>query len=286
MAYKDAYLTNDQHLIFDTGSERIDLTQRVKSGGFSMNLGSDAIEFEPLTRQAVCRIAGPADVSLGLSGMYYGDEIAKIRAVRSAKTTFAMGRQYDGNPRNATASCVWFMGGYVKTEGFPIDGGDQLLSVASVELLQQEPMFYGENWVRRATHTGSYSTGTYLELAQTYDLDFGTLGADLVFAYDLRGFEQVTGQDIGMRLRVDNEEAGADRVFLYKQLLDPDSAERPKCGFIHFGENEADAKGGNGAYARGTRWPNSGTWRVGVEVNWAVANSIDIGFGYGHRIVT
>ena len=282
MAYEEAFLSNNQELIFDTGSERVDLTQRVAGGGWSMALGdASPVEYEPLTRRAAYRIASPTDWGLGVSGMYYGPDVAKMRAVAGSSEAFALGLQYSDYPIvDGSIDAAYFLCGFVKTEGLPLDGTSPVLSVSGVTLAQGQPLVYGEHWHRRAIWASpkSVAPARFEPSTNNHMIDFG-LGLP-VLCYDLRGFTGVTSQVAGVRLKLNQ---GVISVWIQIPVS------RPNVGFIDLAKLPFSTAAGTGITLQPNvgipDWPTIGMWKYEVTGSY-INDDLDIGFGYGYRQVT
>lgn len=298
MAYEDAYLTNHQHLVFDTGSERIDLTLRVDAGGWGMALGNNNQELiEPLTRQAVYRIEGPADWGLQIAGMYYNDEIPKVRAVRSAIDAFALGKQFTSNPATTTAELAWLLCGHVITEGIGVDASTGILKVSAVRLAEREPLVYGEEWAELVDMgTENTQTGTirYSSRIARFDWDDGLP----VLVYDLRGLTQFQTNTATLHLvlqtgTVGNANEATLRVPLPASHFRLDGVaggnERESVGAVGFIDladvDFADVDNVGTTGSTFTDWPTTGTYRLHVGVSNVKDGTLDIGVGYGYRQV-
>ena len=296
MSYEDAYLTRNQHLIFETGTERIDLTMRVNAGGWSMALGNVTQDtIEPLTREAVFRIEGPTDWAIQVAGMYYNDEIPKVRAVRSAKAAFALGKQFAVNPRgHAAPPAVWFLAGHVITEGIGVDTSGGILSVPAVTLREREPMIFGTDWQEKV----SFASGTQ-NSSITYSGEIGTIDLEddrgrPVLVYDLRKFTQYQNQATTLHLVLQRGTVDAnDEISLQIPIpaanfrLDgsPGDSARVAQGIVAAVDlaevtwSQVNAAGTAGSAL--SEWPTTGVYRVHLGATRVLNNSMDMGVGIG-----
>ena len=304
MAYEDAFLTNHQELLFDTGSEMIDLTMRVNAGGWSMALGDQNLPtIEPLTRQAVYRVEGPTDWGLQIAGMYYNNDIPKLRAVKSAKAAFALGKQFTENPRNKTRpNLAWFLCGHVMTEGFGVDPSSGIVSVPSLTLREREPLVFGTQW----TETVGFSGAATQNSATTYsttDMGTYTFSTDEprpVLVYEIREFTQYLNQAATIDLVLYTGTRGTNseitlqiRVPSANFRLDGTSGgnNRNAQGYvgmidladIKWSDSQLNAVGT--AAASLTDWPTSGEYSLAVGVSRITNASLKMGVGLGRRQV-
>lgn len=281
-AYRDAYVTNHQFVIFDTGTERIDLTTRVQSGGWSRTPEAAPIEYDPLTRQARYRIGAPPDTTIAISGMYYGPEVAKVREVRTAKEAFVLAMQFREHPVvNLAANPRYFMGGHVVTESIGVDGTGPLLTVPTTPLRQREPLVYGEDWERKAAFAAAHNTAT--ERVSTTEIEVDFSAGLPVLLYDIDVIEAVDGETPVLEFHFDNELASPGNIHVRIDI--PHT--RARAGFIDLAQlefSDSSVATGGDAAASLTDWPDSGTWALHIRAAQIQTGELDIGFGVGERI--
>ena len=197
MAYKDAFLTNNQRVVFDTGTERIDLTTRINGGGWQMVSDATPIEYQAITAESQRRIAAPSDLQISISGGYYGPELNKVRAVKDAKESFAIALQYDhatdGFDSFAPTSSTrqYFLAGNVVTSNIGIDGSGAIMAMSAVSLQQRSPMIFGTDYKEANFATARNSANEFVESSNKIDINFDDLYEYPVLVYDFRGIDFV-----------------------------------------------------------------------------------------------
>ena len=301
MAYKDAFLSNNQRLIFDTGTERINLTPRVAAGGWQMASDGTPEAYDPLTRKATFRAEGLIDWQISIGGMYYGPELLDVRAVRDSKSAFCLGFQYRVNPDksgNETSDPAYFMGGHVVTSNIPLDGSGPILQVSAVPLQQREPLTFGKNWERRVTWATGDTAMTSAQLSTNGgSIDFQDYSTLPVIMYDIEGFTKEDSNTPAINI-VLNQGTGNSIQTISIALGDvrvesgADAKSTGKAGFIDlatlpFSDSSVSASSGSSA-SDPTAWPTVGgntanAWNLRVSAANITDNTLVMGIGYGER---
>ena len=308
MAYKDAFLTNNQRVVFDTGSERIDLTTRVNAGGWQMVTDATPIEYQAITAEAQRRLGVPSDLQISISGGYYGPEILDVRAVKDAKESFAIAFQYDhatdglDNFKPTGTSNTYFLAGNVVTSNIGIDGSGPIMAMSAVSLQQRSPMVFGTEYKEANFPTAGSSATDFIESSNKIRINFDHLYEYPVLIYDFRGIDFVdrsseTPADdnvLALFLQQPNNEANNGWIRIEVPRNTADSAGMIDLSTIKLTDSNVTA-GRDGTGTAPTAIPepgeDSGTdnnWDLEVVVRYITENSDNVptgkfGYGYGFK---
>ena len=308
MAYKDAFLTNNQRVVFDTGSKRIDLTTRVNAGGWQMVTDATPIEYQAITAEAQRRVGVPSDLQISISGGYYGPEILDVRAVKDAKESFAIALQYDHATDGLDSftptgsSNTYFLAGNVVTSNIGIDGSGPIMAMSAVSLQQRSPMVFGRHYREAAFAAGGNSDTDFVESRNKIRINFDDLYEYPVLIYDFRGIDFVdrsgeTPADdnvVALLLQQPNNEANNGWIRIEVPRNTADSAGMIDLSTIKLTDSNVTAgKDGTGTAPTAIPEPgeDSGTdnnWDLEVIVRYVTEDSDmfpigKFGFGYGFK---
>ena len=301
MAYKDAFLSNNQRVIFDTGTERIDLTPRVAGGGWQMVAEGTPEAYDPLTRKATFRAEGLIDWQISLGGMYYGPELLNVRAVRDSKSALCVAFQYQVNPDksgNETADPTYFMGGHFVTSNIPFDGSGPLLQVGAVPLQQREPVTFGKNWERRVTWTMGATAMTSAQLSTNGGtINFSDYSTLPVIMYDIEGFTKEDSNTPAINIVLTQGTTPNDQTISIalgdvRVGSGADAKSTGQAGFIDLALLDIDdssvTKSSGASASDPTAWPTVGgntanNWNLRMSAANITDNTLIAGIGFGER---
>ena len=266
MAFIEAALGKDANLVFDTGTERVDLTMRGFGGVDETVPNDDYGEMSPFTQGAVYRASTPADWALAPSGLYYGAETRKVDVVRSSQNLFVFYLQgLDGEVGVAGTEYYW-RAHYTVFTGMPKTFGDSFIEISGITFPEREPSVYGTEWYNSVAWTPDNPPSTSSEDNSDESLSHDWAFGPPVILYDIESIT-IGSSPVLKAVILD----GADR-FEYDIPTD-----RARCGILDF-DNLTPAAAHTGS---ATEWPTSGTNEVHIRA--ANLSAISMRFGVGYR---
>ena len=264
MAWLQAYLSKDANLLCDTGSERVDLTPRGLNTGWDMLVPTNTPPtMAPLTQNAVRRVAQPADWGIGVSGLYYGEEIRKVDAAKQSGNLLVLGVQASQDFDDDDAE-YYGLGGYSVFSGFTRNVSDAFVVLDGLTFTQHLPMVYLLDWVNSVTWAPDNPPATSAEDNSEESLTWDWANGPPVVFYDIASITIGSSPVLKVALL-----DGSDRF-----QADIPTA-RSRLGLIDFSTlDPANAHTGSD-----TAWPTSGTMEMHIRA--ANLSAISIRFGAG-----
>lgn len=244
------------------------------------------------------------DLGIGISGMYYGQDVEKLRKVKASGDVFILAEQYQGNPATPPASLQYYYMGKVVAGSIPIDATGDLVMTSQFNLMQREPLVRGTSIRTLNQHAPTLPyTGSAWGWSNSHvSINFDDHDIEeLAFLWDLRGVEgEITtpavpgsGGNPGtpavratpeIRMTLFN---GANVVGNWVYMtINIDDVSRPNMGMVKpavhgmdiFHKGSSVPASGAGSYPDNT-WPTSGTWQLKLQARHVESGTLDMRLG-------